>query len=255
MKEKLDLIINKIKEETKKECYSFKIVDGKPSITDTKLGGYPYLPKGYEYPNDENGNPYALLFQLNFKDIELDGYPKEGILELFVDSDLDYPPKYQVLYFEHIEENIETEYPDIDLSFFMLHEEYKLELTKTTTYMPFNDYRFDKILSRVAKEECGLTINHLYSIEEDLNDNEAFDYLVEKMPATYAEIGGYANFTQGDPREGANSDLTECIFKLDSYLDLKKIMIGDCGIAWLLISPTDLKNREFEKANFDWDCL
>ena len=62
MKEKLELIINKIKEETKKECYSFEIVEGKADITDTKLGGYPYLPKGGEYPSDENGNPYALLF-------------------------------------------------------------------------------------------------------------------------------------------------------------------------------------------------
>ena len=255
MKEKLDIIINKIKEETKKDCYSFKIIEGKPEITDTKLGGNPYLPKGYEYPSDENGNPYALLLQINFKDIELDEYPKEGILELFVDSDLDYPSKYHVLYFDKIEKEIETEFPSVDLSFFMIHEEYKLELTKTTTYMPFNDYRFDKLLSKIAKEEFDLTINHLYTIEEDLNDNEAFDYLVEKMPATYAEIGGYANFTQGDPREGTNSNLTECIFKLDSYLDLHKVMIGDCGIAWLLISLEDLKNKNFENAKFDWDCL
>ena len=255
MKEKLELIINKIKEETKKDCYSFEIIEEKASIKDTKLGGYPYLPKGSEYPSDENGNPYALLFQLNFEDIELDDYPKEGILQLFVDSELDYPSKYKVVYYDKVEENIEMEFPDINLSFFMIHEEYKLTLKKTTTYMPINDYRFDKMLSRIAKEECDLTINHLYSIEDDLNDNDAFNYIIEKLPATYAEIGGYANFTQYDPREGTNSDLTECIFKLDSYLDFKKIMIGDCGIAWLLISKEYLRNRDFEQAQFDWDCL
>lgn len=255
MKEKLDIIINKIKEETKKECYSFKIVEGVPSITDTKLGGRPYLPKNYEYPSDELGKPYALLFQINFKDIDLEGYPNDGILELFVDRELGYPSKYQVLYFDKVESEFETEFPNIDLNSFIVQKEYKIELTKTTTYMPINDYRFDKILNRIAKDECGLTINHLYTIEEDLNDDEAFDYLIERMPTTHGEIGGYANFTQGDPREGTEGIFTECIFKLDSYLDLNKVMIGDCGIAWLLISKENLINKDFHKAKFDWDCL
>ena len=254
MKESLELIINRIKEQTKKDCYSFKISEDKAVITDTKLGGNPYLPKGHEYPSDENGNPYALLFQINFKDIDLANYPKEGILELFVQPDIDYPTKYQILYFDKIEEEYETEFPDIDLSFFMIHEEYKLDLVKDVAYMSINDYRFDKVLSEIAKE-YGLNIKHLYSIEEDLQDDEAFDYLIERLPATYAEIGGYANFTQSDPREGINSDLNECIFKLDSYLDLNKIMIGDCGIAWLLISKEDLVSKNFDKAVFDWDCL
>ena len=64
---------------TKKECYSFKIVEGKPNVTDKKLGGVPYLPKGYEYPTDENDNPLALLFQINFEDIKLENYPEKGI--------------------------------------------------------------------------------------------------------------------------------------------------------------------------------
>lgn len=255
MKEKLDIIIDKVKEETRKECYSFKIIEGKPNITDTKLGGNPYLPKGYCYPIDEKGNPYALLLQINFKDINLEGYPNEGILELFVDSELNYPSKYKILFFDTVEGEVEVNFPKIDLSYFIIKQEYKLSLTKEITYMPFNDYRFDNILSKVAKDECNLTINHLYTIDEDLNDEETFDYLINKMPATYAEIGGYANFTQADPREDTNSDLTECIFKLDSYLDLHKIMIGDCGIAWLLISKENLKNKKFNEAVFDWDCL
>lgn len=253
MKEKLDLVIELIKKVTKKECYSFKIVEGKPNVTDTKLGGVPYLPKGYEYPTDENDNPLALLFQINFEDIKLENYPEKGILEIFVDTELSYPPKYKILYFETIED-CETNFPTLDLKYFIVREEYKLELEKGITYMPINDYRFDQILSECA-QNVGLTINHLHSIEEDLNDEEAFDYLINKLPATYAEVGGYANFTQYDPREGENSDLTECILKIDSYLDTKKVMIGDCGIAWVLISKENLINKRFELAQFDWDCL
>lgn len=252
MKEKLDLVIERVKSLTKKECYNFEIVDGKPSITDTKLGGNPYLPKGYEYPTDENDIPLALLFQINFEDIKLEGYPEKGILEIFVDTELFYPPKYKILYFETIEE-CENNFPTLDLKHFIVREEYKLKLEKGITYMPINDYRFEKILSNCA-QEYGLTINHLHTIEEDLNDEEAFDYLINKLPATYAEIGGYANFTQYDPREG-NSELTECLLKLDTYLDSKKIMIGDCGIAWVLISKENLLNKNFELAQFDWDCL
>ena len=217
MKEQLDLVIEKLKELTKKECYRFEIVDGKPRTTDTKLGGNPYLPKGYEYPTDEFNNPLALLFQINFEDIELEDYPDKGILEIFVDTKLSYPSKYKILYFETIEE-CETDFPTLDLNYFMINEEYKLKLEKCITYMPINDYRFDDLLSKCAKE-CGLTINYLHTIEDDLNDDEAFDYIINKLPATYAEIGGYANFTQYDPREGNDSELTECILKLDSYLD------------------------------------
>lgn len=253
MKERLDLVIERLKELTKKECYRFEIVEGKPRITDTKLGGEPYLPKGYEYPTDELNNPLALLLQINFEDVELENYPNKGILEIFVDTELSYPAKYKILYFETIEE-CETNFPTLALNTFIVQEEYKLKLEKCITYMPINDYRFDDLLSKCAKE-FGLTINHLHTIEDDLNDDEAFDYLINKLPATYAEIGGYANFTQYDPREGTQSDLTECILKLDSYLDSKKVMIGDCGIAWVLISKENLINKRFELAQFDWDCL
>lgn len=39
-----------------------------PYITNSKLGGYPYLPKGASHPRDDTGNYMILLAQINFSE-------------------------------------------------------------------------------------------------------------------------------------------------------------------------------------------
>ena len=168
MNEKLNQIIEKIKEKTKKKCYSFTLADENPALTDSKLGGIPYMKVDETYPLDSKGNAMPLFIQINFQDIDLENYPKAGLLQIFVDKDLSYPTEYKVKYVE-----------------------------KTSD-----------------------------------------------------------DFTQNDPRNYGQeqSNLTECIVKVDSNLDMDRIYIGDAGIAWLLISEADLKAKRFENAKFDWDC-
>ncbi len=66
-------------------------------------------------------------------------------------------------------------------------------------------------------------------------------------------IGGYADFTQSDPRENVKEDKSECLVKIDSNLG-HGIMIGDSGIIFALISQKDIENCNFENALVDWDC-
>lgn len=58
-----------------------------PLILDDKVGGYPYLPKGADYPiGIVSGKPIPLLFQIKLGHVKLPGYPNKGILEIFLSN-------------------------------------------------------------------------------------------------------------------------------------------------------------------------
>ncbi|MBD2425629.1 YwqG family protein [Phormidium sp. FACHB-1136] len=54
---------------------------------DSKVGGYPYLPKGMDYPKDEDADRYLMfLGQINCADVPaLEGFnfPRQGILQVY----------------------------------------------------------------------------------------------------------------------------------------------------------------------------
>ena len=81
-------------------------------------------------------------------------------------------------------------------------------------------------------------------IEDIIQDNTQYN------PIT---IGGYANFTQQDPRHNMKENKEECLFKLDSWADYNNIRLGDSGILFALISKEDIENCNFENAFVDWD--
>lgn len=62
------------------------------------------------------------------------------------------------------------------------------------------------------------------------------------------------NFTQTDPRE-YNKSLQKHIllFQIETDDD-NDIMWGDCGVANFFIHPDDLKNQDFSKLLYNWDC-
>ena len=70
----------------------------------------------------------------------------------------------------------------------------------------------------------------------------------------YLMLGGYADFTQTDPRDyNASKEQTECLFKIDSCYS-ETLNIGDAGIMVGLITPEDLKNGNLSNTFTSWDC-
>lgn len=66
------------------------------------------------------------------------------------------------------------------------------------------------------------------------------------------KIGGYAYFTQRDPRNAAAAQANDVqLLQLDSD---EQIMFGDSGLVHLFINPTALQERQFDQAYFYWDC-
>ncbi|MDR0946575.1 MAG: DUF1963 domain-containing protein [Ruminococcus sp.] len=87
--------------ETKKTAVRLKAKRGKTKAKDTKFGGKPYMPKGFSYPQI-NGEPMALICQLNFAEIpHLEGYPESGLLQIFLEIDetaMFEPESYKIFY-------------------------------------------------------------------------------------------------------------------------------------------------------------
>lgn len=59
-----------------------------PAITDSYVGGHPFLPVGQEWPVGANDEAMHFVAQVNFADVPaLPGFPTSGLLQIFVESD------------------------------------------------------------------------------------------------------------------------------------------------------------------------
>ena len=257
MDNKIEKIMELYKQKTQKECYKFEVEkDIKPGLLDNKIGGMPYLPIGEEIPLDSNNEPMSLLIQINLENVQLEDYPQEGILQIFIDKECSWPCEYKIKYYPQITE-YKTDLDDSDFESDIIDRPLKIKLIKDIEHMPISDYRFNGTMKQVIKEVTG----------EDINEDEIDEFFEENGHDLYDDfektfginnfqgnLGGYADFTQTDPRPIENDeDKIECLVKIDSYLD-NRIMIGDCGIIFSFISKEDIKNRNFANAVVDWDC-
>ena len=138
---------------------------------------------------------------------------------------------------------------------YIIENPLKIKLIKDVEHMPLSDYRFCDVMSEVIEEITGIKLYDSFEIEEFFEENNADMYEeLYKINIFPGNLGGYADFTQTDPRPiEKNEDKIECIVKLDSNLG-NGIMIGDSGIIFSFISKEDIKSRNFENAVVDWDC-
>ena len=70
-----------------------------------------------------------------------------------------------------------------------------------------------------------------------------------------AWIGGYAFFTQSDPREIAPDEDWLLLLEIQSSMtmDQPSVLWGDAGIGAFFIRPEDLRNRDFSRVLYTWD--
>ena len=251
--ERFEKLIEQYKKETEKECYSIYCMYGEPTIMDNKIGGKPYLPKGELYPTNKNGESMPLLIQINLKDIDLENWPRKGILEIFTDREVFGSDEYIIKYFEEGLEYQEN-FPEIDLSDFVIEEPIKIGIKKEICNMPLSDYRANNIICKIFNEIYEENVNTFNDIKNVFGTYEWYSNVYKRIENPRANIGGYADFTQTDPREhNENENRTECLVKIDSMLD-NRLNIGDSGIIFSFISVDDLKSCNFQNAYYGEDC-
>jgi uncharacterized protein YwqG len=213
-------------------------------ISESKFLGKPYLPKSIQYPTDENGKPMILWAQINFEEVpNIDNYPSSGILQFYASSDNWYDTTdYKILFHEEISQDVQTDFSFLNDDLYKdspIYNEHRLNFKKQIEYGSSEDHRFSMQFD--GKD--------FWEFQETLNKKEQ-DEVEKIIDGTGHKIGGYAYFTQGDPRE---YNQKEDILLLQIDTD-ENIMFGDSGVANIFISPENLANKNFDKAWFYWDC-
>ncbi|MCI8283755.1 MAG: DUF1963 domain-containing protein [Firmicutes bacterium] len=276
--DRIQKIVDAVKKETAKPAYMLEIQrESSPGIFDSKFGGLPYWDTEKEYPKDINGNNMMLLAQINFTQAALndDRLPKKGMLQFFIASkdevyglDFDEPDvqkNFRVVYHEDINRDTTAEQvraigiplcTDED-SWSPLFKETAVNIIKTTAYMGMEDVAFDRLFIKIVREQDGEDISDT-GVYNYLDDDE-WDIINEELCADGHRLLGYPYFTQSDPREESKYEqyYDTLLFQMDTEMTddgFDYILWGDCGVANFFINSEALKNRDFSKILYNWDC-
>lgn len=241
-------------------------------LWDSKVGGKPYLPKGFVYPTNPHGQPLFFLAQINFAQMPaLPDFPTQGILQFFIDGkddlyginfdDFSDNSHYKIIYHADITSNADeleqvfdfVKFDDDDYGMPLpASHSYKIHFEPLTKQpMTQHDFCFDVIVPNLAGFLSEQADNEYYNWEL----HGKYD---ELAGSERHRVGGYPYFTQDDVR-GWQDELQDhvLLFQLVSdWLDDDgiEIMWGDCGVGNFFIHPDDLKNLAFDKAFFTMDC-
>ena len=280
--EDIKKVVLDILEKNKKPMIKINLSDNKPNLFQSKFGGIPYLPKDKETPKDKKERQFTLLAQINIEELPKNNiYPmKEGILQFWILNDdvlgLDYDTNlgdgYKVVYYNKIDKSVTEEevlekykpYEDED-SYFPVEGEFSLNFKLTDGYFSDSNDDFREIVNKEMKKfhlenkEKYKEILKVYGDKEYLSYWDIWDILEEdkeignKLFDGGHKIGGFPNFTQSDIRESGDYEIL--LLQIDSEgTEKNEIMWGDCGIANFFIREKDLKELNFDKVLYNWDC-
>ena len=129
---------------------------------------------------------------------------------------------------------------------------------KKSNYYLIFFYLCYKILFELKKEAVPLTDHniHDYIGEDFFNQFGQGQWAImsaysKAVSAGGHKIGGYAFFTQEDPRYEMGE--YELLFQLDSDQNIN-CQWGDMGVANFFIKKEDLIKKDFSEVLFNWDC-
>ena len=250
-----------------------KLVEDKLKITDSKIVGLPYLPKGAEFPKAPNGEEMLMIAQINCEDLKgLKDFPQKGILQFFVFDDddamfgLDFDnpttqDTFRVIYYDEIKEfydekELENIYKPHNYEESFLtnnNESYKIKFELRTEKERFEEAIYN-VFDKLCKEK------KLEQHQEDWLYRKILNIEMEYSEESHSQCDGFAFFTQNDPREFEEKykKYDTVLFQLDSEYDENtkkwKVCIGDAGVLNFFINREKLKNKDFTEILYNWDC-
>ncbi len=241
-------------EDLRKPCMKITLTDTKPSVFESKVGGMGYIPHDSSFPTDSNGNQLRLLAQIDCAEIQIEEFPKKGLLQFWLlcddmyGCDFDNPTNqesFRVIYYPEIDKTITEE---------EIRSKFKENEDEDDGYLP-------------VKTECGMSFEKsenryidYEAIEDDYDedaDEEEIANDVRWSENSGHKVGGYPYFTQYDPRdEEQMKEYDFLLFQLDT--DVKngkeRVLWGDMGIGNFFISSEKLKKLNFSDVLYNWDC-
>lgn len=227
----------------------------------SRFGGHAWWPEDLPYPTTPDGTPLHLLAQLNLDEMpSLGGYPDTGMLQFFIANEdlmgLQFPSAgqdivavctaplgFRVVYHPEVaqEPSLLRRHDTRDENqevFLPVDGCYALRFEADSMLPAPTDHRFDALVEG----------------SQDLPD-ETLDALYDHYSAEGCHLGGYATFTQDDPRYGQTPGDWLLLFQMDTTEgEGVHIMWGDSGVGNFFIHKDDLARRDFSRVWYNWDC-
>lgn len=222
------------------------------TLLQSKFGGEPYWPAGQDYPRDSQGKPLYLLAQIYCEELPaLEGFPANGLLQFYVADEEMYglnlddlldQSGFRVVYFAEFDENEAiTDFSFLDAGANLpITQSYALTFEKQWAPVAPEDMAFEAVFEMSA-----------YEFFEQFEEEVRQEYMKLAAPQGH-KIGGYAHFTQEDPRfwDEAYKDY-QLLLQIDA--EGEGIVWGDRGIGNFFVRPDDLHNLDFSKVLYHWD--
>ncbi len=226
----------------------------------SRIGGAPWWPEELALPVNKDGNELKQLAQINLSELpENDLLASEGILQFFIDTD-----DLMGLEFASDEQTQESLNKDQNGFRVIFHADLSKVQADLSAYVPLEKSEFSAIgaeysLNFEAKPDVPSPTDYLWSsVCEGLPqlDDDADEAVYESLDSSGSRIGGYAYFTQTDPREYDDFDKDwVLLLQIDTeYGEDVDIMWGDCGVANFFVPKDKLQQMDFSEVWYNWDC-
>ena len=229
------------------------------SFGNSTFGYYPMLPATADYPKDYLGKYMFPLAQINCSELPpVPGYPQSGYLQFYISAfdeqygmdfnKQDSQTNFRVLFYEESEvKEHKTDFLFLDETMaseeLPVYEPHRLSFALQNDYVGIGDTR--------GENNRGFQIQDIIDRYPNVK-KELEDISYRLFQGNGHKMGGYAFFTQTDPRE-YNQQFKEYILLLQIDTD-DEIMWGDSGVANFFIHPADLAKKDFSKVMYNWDC-
>ena len=270
----LEEILARVKENTRRESIRLLPQEGPaPGLFDSKIGGLPYWDLTKAYPTDREGQPLALLAQIDLSRLPENGrLPKEGLLQFFIRPDDMYgmdlkdnedPDGFRVVWHERVDTSVTEDkiraqnWPNSFTCGYDLpvSGEFALAFQKETVHLGDEDELLEEELRRAAGE-LKRTLPEDFSLYKAIGRTPLYDEWAGTNAGS--RMLGYPWFVQGDPRP-ADTPYDTLLFQLDSYFSGtphpgQDIMWGDAGVGNFFIRSRDLEEKRFDRIYYTLDC-
>lgn len=233
-------------------------------VKDSKFGGMPFLPKNTEIPKTKDGNQMFMITQINVSQLPKDTLPFDtGYIQFFIDgeddcygAEIDDPfinAGFKVVFQEETKEYYDED--EIESIYTAQSEEgifsepYALRFNKKTMGISTSDTNFNNEFVKTWNEMYQENeIEHYFDLDDDVSEK-----LFELSSGQGHKLFGYPFFTQEDPRSQKEAKEYKLLLQIDTDDEID-VCFGDCGVINFFIKDEDLKNKDFSKVYYTFDC-
>jgi uncharacterized protein YwqG len=230
------------------------------SISQSKIGGKPSLPKDFNWPKTDKEKSMSFIAQLNISDLkkydEENLFPEDGIISFFYCADQQawgFDPNdknsFKIVYFNSKSELQKVDFPK-DLESESIFKSNTIKLNKSLSIPTWDD---DSIIGVIEDEDS----DNYFEVSHGFN-NQILGYAnnvqnTMELECQLVTNGLYCGDPSGykDPRrKELESGLKDWVLllQIDSEEDNAGMMWGDVGKIYFWIKKQDLKEKKFENA-------